>query len=1022
MHSSTRRVFFAVLMLCLAGSAFGQSVNSTMGSVSGVVKDSTGAALPGVTVTATNLGTGLNRTTVTEGEGTYVLNLLPPGTYKVDAELAGLGTASAASVNVLLGNSTKVDLIISPQVVTEEITVTAAAPVVDTSRTGTAISVTEQQIDSLPILTRDFRALAQLTPGVVPTFGNRITSNGARGISTDYNIDGASSNNDFFGEQTGGTRAPFTFSQAAVREFQVVRSQYDAEYGRGVGATLNAITKSGSNDLEGEVFYYLRNKDWASSRPNNFPSNQTATDSFVAKDSSQPGFALGGPVLRDRLFYFVNYDGQSQNQPINATNITANAAFTALPAETRTAFLTKIQTLIGFPYEEGLQYEQSFDQKTYLIKFDLNAGAKNHFSLRDNYSNFENANNQSFNHLSNQGVENDKFNQLVLQGESVFSNSMFNQLIVQYSTDERPISPRTTTPEVAITYAPGQTVFLGQNDFLPNNTKEKKIQVKNTLSYVWNAHTFKGGVEALLVSIDNLFPRNLNGVFRYNSVADFVNDRPNSFNQGFGPGGGLTSWDQDTYALYASDSFRVGARWNFDIGLRYDWQTMPEPETNAFPQHPEFVSQIEEDHNLAPRLGFAFDVLGNGRSVVRGGTGKFFSYMPSILLSNPLTQISGNFSQVSISNCNATTNVVPCPAYPNLLSPAQFGQLARVGTDIVTIGPDYEAQEAWRSSLQFEQQIGSTYSAAAGLIYQKTTKVQGTRNINLVPAGFSFGDLPIYTTNSPNRRYNDMGVVRELFSDEESSYNALTLETHKLAINQSNFSWDLSYTLAEATDQDSNERSTSTSFLYDPNNLDLSEGPSDSDIRHRVVGDFTYRLPWGFTVSAIGSWRTGTPFTRGNAFTGAMNINGITQTSGNIPVFVNSEGQIIDMAAFASGGKTRAEIAAFLSSQGARIIGRNTERQPDVWSADLRLAKTFGLPRGFEVELLGEVFNVFNTRNRTIGTANQTMFSWAYTAATDRYVITPVNFSDGTPRFGVESGYDTSVDPRQLQVAAKIRF
>jgi len=615
-------------------------------------------------------------------------------------------------------------------------------------------------------------------------------------------------------------------------------------------------------------------------------------------------------------------------------------------------------------------------------------------------------------------VENDKFNQLVLQGETIFTSSLFNQLIVQYATDERPIEPRTNTPEVAITYAPGQTVFLGQNDFLPNNTKETKTQIKDTLSYVWNNHTFKGGVEALLVSIDNLFPRNLNGVFRYSSVADFVNDRPSSFNQGFGAGGGLTSWDQDTYAVYASDSLRIGTRWTLDLGLRYDWQTIPEPAANAFPQHPEFIDQIEEDHNIAPRVGFAYDLRGNGRSVLRGGTGKFFGYMPAILLSNPLTQISGNFTQVSISNCNSTTNPVPCPTYPNLLTPAQLGQLARVGTDIVTIGPDYEAQEAWRSSLQFEQQLGSTYSAAVGGIYQKTTHVQGTRNINAVSRGYSFGNLPVYNVGASNRPYADMGVVRELFSDEEATYRALTLETHKLAVNNSKFSWDLSYTWSKSIDQDSNERSTSTSFLYDPFNPELSEGPSDNDVRHRVVGDVTYRLPWGFTVSAIGSWRTGTPYTLGNAFTGATNINGLTQTSGNIPVFVDGSGNIIDMTQIS--GKTRTEIAAFLASQNARIIGRNTERQADVWNADVRLAKVFGLPAGIELEILGEVFNVFNVKNKFIGTANQSMFNWALSGET--YTITRVLFSDGTPRAGVASGYDTSVDPRQFQVAAKIRF
>ncbi|HWW60995.1 MAG TPA: TonB-dependent receptor, partial [Thermoanaerobaculia bacterium] len=560
---------------------------------------------------------------------------------------------------VLLGNNTTVNLSINPQV-SESITVTAAAPVVDTTRTGTAQSVTEEQIENLPILGRDFKALAQLTPGVASAFGGRITSNGARGIATDFNIDGASSNNDFFGEQTGGTRAPFTFSQAAIKEFQVIRSQYNAEYGRGVGAQLNAITKSGSNEFDGEAFYFLRKTAWASTRPTRLPNGVAVTDSFRGRNSTQPGFAVGGPIQHDRLFFFVNFDGQRQKLPVSATDIRRNATFSALPEATRTAFFAKVQGLIGFPYEQGIEYDQSFDQDTYLIKLDANVGSKNHFSLRDNYTSFENGNNQSFNHLSNQGVETDKFNQLVLQGETVFTGNLFNQFLAQYTSDERPVDPNTTTPEVVVTYAPNTTVFLGQNDFLPNNTKEKKIQLKDSIQYIWNDHTFKVGAEGLLMSIDNLFPRNLSGVYRYNSVQDFIDNKPASFNQGFGPGGGLTSWDQNTYALFVSDSFRVGTHLTFDAGVRYDWQTIPEPETNAFPQHPEFITQIEEDKdNYAPRFGFAWDLLGTGRSVLRGGTGKFFGYMPDILLSNPLTQISGNFNQVTISNCALATNVVP---------------------------------------------------------------------------------------------------------------------------------------------------------------------------------------------------------------------------------------------------------------------------------------------------------------------------------------------------------------------------
>ena len=1015
-----RSIVLASLLLLCVSAAFAQSVNLTTGGIGGRVTDSTTAGLPGVTVTAANTQTGLSRNVTTDDLGNYIVNLLPPGSYRVDAELAGLGKANRPTITVLLGNTTKVDLIINPAI-SEQITVTAAAPVVDVQRSGTAVTVTEEQIENLPILGRDFRSLAQLTPGIQSAFGSRITANGARGISTDYNIDGAASNNDFFGEQTGGTRASFTFSQAAIKEFQVVRSQYNAEYGRGVGATLNAITKSGTNDVSGEAFYYLRKRSWASTRALTLSNGQTVLDSFRARNSSQPGFAIGGPIVHDKLFYFLNGDFQRQKLPISPTDISRNANFTALPANIQQGFFDKIQALIGRPYTSELGYDQTFNQNTYLAKIDANVGSKNHFSIRDNYSSFENGNNQSFNQLSNQGVEHDKFNQLVGQGETVFTQNLFNQFIVQFSSDERPVVPNSTTPEVQITYSPGTSAFFGQNDFLPNNTKERKTQIKDTLQYILGSHTVKGGAEALLMKIDNLFPRNRNGVFVYNSVADFVNNIPTTYRQGYGAGGGLTSWKQNTYAIYAADNVHIGTKLTLDLSARYDWQTIPKPASNAFPQHPEFITQIKEDkNNIAPRLGFAYDLLGTGRTVLRGGTGKFFGYMPDILLSNPLTQISGNFNQVSITNCAAASNPVQCPTYPNILTPEQFAQLARVGTDIVTVGPNYAAQEAWRSSLQFEQQIGATMSVGVGGIYQKTKNVQGTRNINAVPQAYTFGNLPVYTINSPNRRYTDMGVVRELFSGEESSYKAVTLETHKLAVNNSNLSWSLSYTWSRSIDQDSNERSTSSSFLYDPFNPKLSEGPSDNDVPHRVGGGLIYRLPFGFTISGIASWRSGVPYNRGIAFTGAMNINGLTQTTGNIPVFVDSSGNIVDLTTL--NGKTRPEIAAALA--GTHMIGRNTERQPNVWSADARLSKVFGLTRGLQLEILGEVFNVLNTKNRFVTTTNQNMFNAVYTASTDKYTITRVTVSptNTTPRFGFENSYESSVDPRQIQVAAKIRF
>jgi hypothetical protein len=1048
-------------MLCIVmcTAAFAQSDSATSGSINGRITDSTGAGLPGVTVTATNLDTGLTRNRVTENTGDYTFTLLPPGRYRVDAELAGLGKAASPTLTVLLGNSTRADVKLAPQV-SETITVTAGAPVIDTQRSGLAASVTNQQIENLPLLGRDFRSLAALTPGVgTASFDGAVTANGARALSTDFNIDGASSNNDFFGQQTGGARPPFTFSQAAIKEFQVIRTQYDAEYGRGVGATVNAITKSGTNDIDGEAFYFLRKKSWASTRPLIINTNingttfpLTVSDSFLAKDSSQPGFAVGGPIMRDKLFYFLNADGQKQKQPVTIGNdLRTSTQFLALtPAQQATA-LAKIQAGVGVPYETGLNYTQDNKLTAYLFKLDGSIGSNNHWSFRDNITKFDTTNSGATSSFGlNQTNETDKFYQAVLEGDSVITNNLYNQFIGQLGRDQRPVTSQYSGTEFSVNFGTNQ--FFGANDTTPNTADEKKYQVKDTLSYQTHGHSLKVGGELLHRNLFDSFPRFAGGMYAFNTLLAFVNNTPNSFQQAAGVNNGDVEWNTNLWGAYINDSFHIGPRLNIDAGLRYDYEATPRPPSNAFPQHPEFLSQIKNDsNNIAPRLGFSYDVFGTGRSVLRGGSGKFFSYMPDILLASPIQGISGALRTATFT-CN-TTATNPCPTYPNIFTTDQFLAKASLGANLVTIGSDYQAQEAWRTSLQFEQQLGQSYSAGISGIYSKLTHVQGTKNINVVPTGVVLGNMPVYDYNSSAnaaRPYKDLGIIREITSNENAWYRAQTVEFHKLAVNNSNLTWDLSYTHAASIDNETNSRSTSTTFLIDPNNPSLSEGPSDNDVKHRIVGDLTYRLPFGFRVSAIGFWHSGFPYTGAISFTcngcTANSLTGQAQTSvaaNFTPVFINGSGQVIDITKASK--STPAEFATFLSGQSGHLISRNTYRQPSVWDGDVRLSKLFNLTHGIQLEVLGEMFNVFNKRIGVVTGVNQDLYRVTYCATAagatctaaagqpslvGRYVIT--NFTNNVApagqtanqqnTFGVIQGYSNEVSPRQMQFAAKIIF
>jgi hypothetical protein len=998
MFTRTRFLSYFVLACLLAVPAFAQT-NVTTGSIKGVVADNSNSPLPGVTVTATNTGTGLTRNSFTDADGSYEIILLPPGTYRVDAELAGLGNARKDGVNVALGTTTTVRLALNPQVA-ETITVVAEAPVVDVSQAGLTTSVTETQIENLPVLGRDFRDLVALTPGVTSTFGDKVSLNGARGYTTDFNIDGAEANSDFFGEQRGGTEAQYTFSQAAIREFQVIRTAYSAEFARGVSGTLNAITKSGTNDLDGEVFYYLRDEDWASDR-----STENIDEFFNAKDISQYGFSAGGPVVRDRMHFFANADFSDSSEPFVVQDIRNDTRFLTLTPAVQSAFVTRLETLLGNSLDEEYNYDAEETQKVYLLKFDWNVGTNHHISFRDNYSDYNNFPSESPAARSNQGNEFNKTNSAVVQAESVLTPSLFNQVIVQYGWEDRPIDPLSTAIPATQIQGLSTNYFFGQRDFLPNGTEEKKWQIKEAVTWAGGSHTLKTGFDFVQADLDNFFVRDRSGDYTFASVQDFLDNKPRQFQQGMGPGDGHNQFDVGLYGIFVHDTWKPLEKLTLDFGVRYDWQDMPTPDNNIYTTHPEFVDNFnEDDDNIAPRVGFAYDITGNGRSVVRGGAGMYYQFLPGIIYANPIAQISGIFNNLTLDCRNVT-----CPTYPNIFTPEQFNAIpAQAARDIALIGPDLEAQESLRTSLGWEQQLGTAYSVGVEGVYSKIDKAQRLVNINAMPTGVVFGNLPEYNITNPNRAYPDFANVRQHVSDSEGDYTSLTVSTRRFALGDSRFSWFAHYTWSEAIDQDSNERSTSTSFSLDPYNPELSEGRADYDVTHKVVASATYELPFGVMVSGIANWRTGQPYTPGvSGFTYGLSSIGV-----NIPVWVDGNGDIIDLTQ--ANGMNKTQFASFLAAQDARLMERNNENQPDFFQVDMRLSKRFDFAGGYGVEILGEVFNVTNEANRFITGTNTAVFTSTFSNNT-------YNFTRNA-NYGRENGLNFSSPPRQYQAAIKLHF
>ena len=999
-----KTALLVLVCLILATAVFAQT-SRTSGEIQGRVTDGGGDALPGVTVTAVNENTGLTRTVWTDSDGTYVIALLPPGTYRVTAELAGLGQATSDGVQVRLGTASNVRLSLSPQIA-EEIVVTGDAPLVDVAESGATHSVSEEQISNLPILGRDFKDLGLLTPGVTESFGGRVSLNGGRGITTDYNIDGAEANSEFFGEERGGTEAPFVFSQAAIQEFQVIRSTYAAEYSKGVGATMNAITKSGTNEITGEAFWYRRDGDWADERAATIDGQQIE-ESFEAKDIDQYGFALGGPIVHDRFHYFVNTDQQDVTEPMILFDVRTDNDFLDLDPAVQSAFINRVEGLLGHPLDVEYDLTSEEDQETYLIKLDGNFGMNHHASIRWNYADFNNFPSEGFALRSANGDEYNTTNSVVAQAESVLSSSLFNQFIFQYGLEERPINSL-SPPGVPNTEIDGGGIFMvfGRSEFLPNATDEEKFQVKNNTTWMVGNHQFKAGFEYVDGTIDNLFPREAGGEFDFDSVQDFLDNDPGIFFQGYGPTGGLNSWDYQQWGLFVQDEWNPFPSLTIDYGIRYDLQDIAEPVANKFPEHPEFVENFQnDDDNFAPRLGFAWDINNDGRSVLRGGVGRFFNHIPQILYAAPLAEVGGIYNRISVP-CSSGN----CPVYPNILSPAEFEALVRSAPDVTGVNSNLEAMQSDRLSLGYEQQVGNLLSVGIEGVYAELDNQQRLVNVNAANTGRRYGNLPVYSTSSfydDLQRYPEFRDVKLHSSDAEGDYKSVTLQTRGIPRAGSRFTWLAHYTWAEAIDQDSNERSTSTPFHIDPFNPELNEGPADFDIEHRFLASATYELPWGIMASGIFNWRTGSPYTAG-IDTGSTSLNGLFGIGTAIPVFVDQSGNVIDMTQ--ADGMTADELEAFL--QGATIEGRNQRRQPDFMNIDLRLSKTFSIMGDVGIEIIGEVFNVLNEDNTLVTGNNQEMFFGSFRSGRWSF--------DRNQNFGKENSF--SGYPRQYQAAVKIHF
>jgi outer membrane receptor protein involved in Fe transport len=777
-HGFTLFCFLLILLLPLTARAQSQS---TGGEIDGTVTADNGGALPGITVTIRNQETGSTRETRTDKAGRYRAPLLPVGSYEVSAGADGFATTRRKDLTLTIGATLTADLALRVAAA-EQIVVTAEAPVIETQRSQEASTVNERSIAALPVNGRNFIDFVLTTPGVTRDVRQGdISFAGQRGTLNSLVVDGADDNNTFFGQalgRTGSGRAPYQFSQDAVQEFQVNRNAYSAEYGRAGGAVINVVTKSGTNDFHGSLFEFYRDKSLNS----NSYANELANQPKSPYHYNQFGGTVGGPVVRDRAFFFLSYDGQRNTTP-NDVNLDLNLAGITLPTDADTvAGLAKLRAKAG-SFERGLNQDVFFGK----ADWDINTGERLTVRYNDQQftgQNFENGGaTNSIEHTGDSLVSTRTANAALA---SVFGSDLFNELRAQYAKDGEPGKANSNLPEATIRQNGRTILVLGRNFFSPRGTTIDRNQIADGLTWVRGNSTWKAGFDYNHDKILNFFPGNFGGAYTFNSIADFNRGIPNvageRYVQAFaGPGttGPTTRPDITEYAAFLQDSWEVRSNLTVNLGLRYDLQDFAQPKVrNPDPQLA--AAGIDTSHlkidrnNLAPRLGVAWSPV--PETVVRAGYGIFYGRTPAIMVG---TAHSNN--GINVQTVTFTGNQVP--AYPNVFPTLPTGAALPKPT-IFIFDKNFENPEVQQASLGVERALSANASVAVSYLHVEGRKLQRSRDLNLsspvltqVPVQ---GGGTVAVERFPTARpFTNFDRIIQFESTAKSKYDGLTIEARK---------------------------------------------------------------------------------------------------------------------------------------------------------------------------------------------------------------------------------------------------
>ncbi len=980
----SNQFLWTVLVVFGIMSAVGVQAVDIKGSITGTVTDKDSAVIAGAEITMLNLDTGYHQTITTHENGKFRARLLPLGPYQVTVFSTGMAVYQREGITLTLGDVVTLNVQLQPITFEETITVSAEAPIVEVSNVDSGSKVNEKALATLPLNGRRFEDHLLLTAGAVAD-DYHIKINGQRGVNNNLMMDGADNNSGFFSEQRGGTRPPYTFSQEAVKEFEVLSNAYSAEFGRAGGAILNAVTKSGTNTYRGSLFYYYRDDSMVE-------KNALGWD-YPDFEQHQFGGTLGGPIIKDKLFFFVAYDGQLKEQPIFAN---VDEYFSPEGDESGHSWFDddpENAAKYDFWGNYGHDYIQTHDMNVLLTKIDWIVNSNHHVTLRNNYSRYISENGTTTSGVeAYNGYERTYSSSWVVSLTSLINENMYNEARFQYAHEDRPREPNDDTyPETRIRGR--YSLYYGQKTYLPSIVDETRYQLTDAFTWIMNEHEMKFGFDLNKLEIDNTFLRYGGGSYEFSDISDFP-DSPATYIQAWDRTGadGTVPMDTYDYALYVQDDWQPNDQFTFNFGLRYDYQIhpnpdMPNPNCRILPPGIEADDPgaedhyynptetiVEDDDNIGPRLAMAWSPFSDAKTVVRAGWGIFYSRTPTILVAQAMS--NNGYRLVTMSFYPSHPDF---PDYPNRIPdlPAEED----IVPDIYVFAPDFENPETNRASLAIEHEVLEDFSVTLEYIYAHTTNLERQFDINLKPPEYDEGNGRMMYSRV--KRSSDFGKILQFTSDGESKYHAVTVKFNKRFSH--NYQFMGSYTWSQSKDNNSNEASTNL-YGYDyPENmydLDAEWGFSSYDIEHNFVASGTYefdellKLPEWFSLSMSGifNWRSGKPWSA--EANGDVNRDGYSNN--DRPTYWDED------------------------SQSWVHLDRNTYRHPAYKNFDMRLTTGFNFG-DIKTELLLEAFNVFNWDNWSVGYDN-------------------MDFNEANPPgqdFGKE---DYPGRARQYQVGLRVKF